>query len=162
MKHQNHIKPLLTIRAAHLDDAPALSQLITNNINHVHGSNYTAKEIELWQDGYSVSEMKTQILNREVFVLENGNTLCGTIQFDAPELKGFYVEHTHRGRYFAAILMDFLLGNLKYNGYDFVQLTCNRWTIDYYKRFRFRLVEKIPMYWKGHWFEEWKMIRELK
>ena len=115
MHSQNKLS--LTIESAQLDEASEISKMIIKNVNYFHVNSYTKEEIKIWERGYSISEMKKQILNKEVYVMRNNDMIYGTIQFDCPEIKGFYVNPEFKSMGFGSILLQFMLSNLRIRGY---------------------------------------------
>ncbi|HAQ71193.1 GNAT family N-acetyltransferase [Salibacteraceae bacterium] len=153
-------QPSSLIRATAVDDATAISKMIIRNVDHFHCDNYTAEELEIWRRGYSIFEVEKQIQNRQSFVLEYDEHIAASIQFDAPEIKGFYVDPKYKGMGFGKTLFNFLLSNLKENGYNHVELTSNKWTVDFYEKFGFEVIGEEIVYWEKHPFTEYRMIKK--
>ena len=158
MTSQN--QPSSLIRATAVDDAPAISEMIIRNVNHFHSDNYTAEELEIWRRGYSILEVEKQIQNRQSFVLEYDERIAASIQFDAPEIKGFYVNPKYKGMGFGKRLFNFLLSSLSENGCNHFELTSNKWTVGFYEKFDFEVIGEEVVYWEEHPFTEYRMIKK--
>ena len=61
---------------------------------------------------------------------------------------------------FGKTLFNFLLSNLKENGYNHVELTSNKWTVDFYEKFGFEVIGEEIVYWEKHPFTEYRMIKK--
>jgi len=158
MKHSD--KNSINIRLAKIDDAAAISDMIVRNVIHFHTDAYTAEEIQIWLRGYSVSETQKQIQNRQTFVLESEGDIYSTIQFDSPEIKGFYVDPKYKGMGYARMLFQFMLSKLKKNGLHQIELTSNKLTIGFYDHFGFELIGEETVVWENHRFIEYRMIKK--
>ena len=159
MKYSN--KNSLNIRAAHNNDAEAISEMIIRNVIHFHSDYYTPEEINIWIRGYSVSETKKQINNRQTFVLENDGLIYGTIQFDPPEIKGLYVDPEYKGLGYGGALLQFMLSKLKKKGWLQIELTSNKLAVGFYKKFGFKISDEETVIWENHPFIEYRMIKTL-
>jgi ribosomal protein S18 acetylase RimI-like enzyme len=147
----------VAIRKAKMEDAVALNEMITRNVDHFHINNYTKEELAIWHRGYSVSEIETHIQNRLAFVLETKGAIRGSIQFDSSEIKGFYIDPQLENQGLGRQLFQFMLAYLIEKGEIEIQLTSNKWTIGFYEKFGFELVEKEIVYWENHPFTEYRM-----
>lgn len=157
--NQTQLKHWLAIRRAQTTDADQLSGLVARNIHLAHKGHYTEEELLIWERGYSISAMKEQISHRQVFILLYNNAVCGTIQLDDREIKGLYTDP--RGAGFGSILMGFIVSHLRSEGYDWAELSSNRWSVGFYKKHRFKVLEKEIVHWEGHPFEEFRMRRDF-
>lgn len=151
----------LGIRPALLEDASLLNPMIIECINKVHADHYTAEELKVWEDGYSTTQLESQISTRQVFVLETKGVLRGLIQWDAPEIKGHYVDPVHRHKGYGRLLLDFLVQELKDQGIDRAELTTNHWTVGFFKQQKFTWVAQETVYWGGLPFTTNRMIRNF-
>ena len=154
-------KSSLNIRSAKIDDAKAISNMVIQNVIHFHTDNYSEEELLIWQRGYTAIEIENQIKTREVFVLEKETNIRGIIQFEAPEIKGFYIDPNYKKIGNGAILLQFMLSKLQQHGYFEVELTCNQLAIGFYEKFDFELIGQEIIYWENHPFIEYRMRKKL-
>lgn len=161
MELKNQKDFITAIRKPQISDAFPISKLIINCINFFHSRHYTDEELAIWQRGYSPSKVKEQLLNRQSIVLEVANEICGLIQFEFPELKGFYIHPKFIGQGFGGILLQEMLSTLKIKGSKQVELSCNKWVVDFYKKYGFELIGEEVVYWENHPFIEYRMIKKL-
>ncbi|MEL6536683.1 MAG: GNAT family N-acetyltransferase [Bacteroidota bacterium] len=149
------------IRKPKLQEAAELSRLIIESVNHFHTSSYTDEEIAIWHRGYSPAKMETQISKGGTRVLEVAGALAGVIQFDAPEIKGFYLRPTYSGQGWGRVLLDHVLSQIKTEGHRRVELTSNKMAAAFYKKLGFQMVGEEMVYWENHPFVEYRMVRSL-
>lgn len=149
------------IRKALINDADELSSLIIKSVDFFHAKNYTDEELAIWKRGYSPNDLKNQILKRDSFVIVAKDIIAGFIQFDPPEIKGFYIKPKFIGKGFGNILLHHTLEIIKANGYEHIELTSNKWTIGFYKKNGFKLTGKEIVYWENHPFVEYRMEKDL-
>lgn len=149
------------IRKALINDADEVSSLIIKSVDFFHAKNYTDEELAIWRRGYSPNDLKIQILKRDSFVLVVKDIIAGFIQFDPPEIKGFYIKPKFIGKGFGNRLLHHTQEILKTNGYKHIELTSNKWTIGFYKKNGFKLIGKEIVYWENHAFVEYRMEKDL-
>lgn len=156
--------PCLTIRQAFPGDAVKISAVINACIDVTHGVNYSPRQIQVWKDGYTPTEILNQFNEKRwVFLLESAKHICGTIQFDprCNQIKGFYVHPSHQNRGFGTILFLYVLGLLKDVGNQEVELSSNPFFKEYYERFAFKAIRSETVVWGGLRFKEYIMRKTL-
>lgn len=156
-----HPNNSIQIREAAPTDAPAISALITNSVDHFHSTHYSEAALVAWRKGYTAEKVAHQIRSYWSLVLELEEDIGGFIQFDPPEIKGFYLEPRFSGRSLGRLLFEYLLDALAAKGYQQVELSSNAWTIDFYKKFGFQLVREEVVVWEGLEFVEYRMVKSL-
>lgn len=149
-------------RRATIEDASAISDLIIRNINYFHIDHYTANEIEIWERGYSTVEVEHQINGRAVFVLVlEDEQICGTVQVDGSEIKGFYIDPKFAGLGLGSRLNKAIINYLKEKGIYNIELTSNKWMIGFYEKQGFKLLGKETVFWEDQPFTEFRMIKNI-
>lgn len=159
--NQHQSNNYYTIQKASITDAQEVSELIIKSVDFFHAKNYTNEELAIWRRGYCPKNLKNQILKRDSFVIVVKNIIAGFIQFDPPEIKGFYIKPKFIGKGFGNILLHHTLEIIKANGYEHIELTSNKWTIGFYNKNGFKLTSKEIVYWENHPFVEYRMEKEL-
>lgn len=159
MSYPKLAKPPLTLRAAHISDAEEISALIIKSVNYFHTDGYTEHELAIWRRGYSPSKVKSQLTHRLSKVLDIEGEIAGFIQFDPPEIKGFYIKPEYSGQGLGSVLLQNMLMTLKVDGHTRIELTSNKMTVDFYKKFGFKLMDEEIVYWENHPFIEYRMIK---
>ncbi|MDF1864403.1 MAG: GNAT family N-acetyltransferase [Saprospiraceae bacterium] len=162
MNHYPNIR--LIIREASIHDAKELRSVIHTCVEKTHGANYSPEEISIWKKGYSINAIEEFIKQkRQVFLLEFGGSICGTIQFDTEcsEIKGFYVHPSYQFQGFGTILLKFILGQLRASGIQNIELSSNKFFKSFYEKFLFQVVRKEQVCWGGYEFEEYRLRKRL-
>ena len=154
----------LMIRPANIRDAIALSQVIQLCIEVSHSKHYLAEEIKVWKKAYTPKAVNSLFdMERDIFLLRAGNMAVGTIQFDRSchEIKGFYVHPAFQQQGYGSILLQFLLGQLKAAGVDYVELSSNPFFKSFYEQFSFQVIRLEQVNWGGFNFQEFRMGKRL-
>ncbi len=159
----------MNIRIANKDDLDGLKKLfeeVVNDLNNI-------KKIDmLWNDEYPFCKFEQDILNKEMYVIENENEIIGSfvisdcydteydnIEWKSNNKKYFYLNRlailpTEQGKGYAKKAMEFIENYAINNNYEAIRLTVyenNIYAIKLYEKFGFEKIEK------GYWQYEDKI-----
>lgn len=152
----------VVIRAAQIEDAPAISNLIISSIHFYHSTHYTPHELTIWRQGYTAAKVREQIRDRQCLVILVGDTLAGVVQFEKPEIKGFYINPSFRRQGLGSSLLQDMLSRLASQGHTAVELTSNKWVVQFYEKHGFSVLGAEEVYWDNHPFWEYRMVKPLE
>ncbi|WP_395711844.1 GNAT family N-acetyltransferase [Reyranella sp.] len=93
------------IRAAHPDDAPAVSEVILAALRETNARDYTASVIERLQQGFGPDAVRTLIGKRKAFVAIAGSRVVGTAGLDGSVVRTVFVAPDAQGRGVGRMLM---------------------------------------------------------
>lgn len=151
----------LIIREAEINDITKINQLIIDSVDFYHSKNFTLGQLKAWKDGYSPSKLEKTIQQRLSYVLVFSNKIIGFIQFDNPEIKGFYIHPNNSRKGYGSILMQYMLDTLQKRGHQRAELTSNLMAIPFYQQMGFKIIKEEVVVWDNQPFHEFRMMKEL-
>ena len=152
----------MNIRIATKNDLEKLNILYKSVIDDMEN----VKKINIWDEVYPFCEFEKDIMNKEMFVIEDEGKILGSFalsEFDDPEYhtiewksnnkKWFYINRlailpSEQGKGYAKQAMEFINKYAIDNNYDFIRLTVhtdNKYAIGLYEKFGFVKIEN------GYW-----------
>ncbi|HAA15603.1 MAG TPA: hypothetical protein DCE41_29400 [Cytophagales bacterium] len=160
MKHSHPSESTPTIRPAQVADAPEISTLILASVDYFHTEHYPAEAIDSWRKGYAPHLVEQQVQKGGSWVLAVSDELAGIIQFEVPEIKGFYIHPRFSGQGFGSLLLQHMLTQVVAQGHSRVELTSNPQAAPFYLKYGFQHVGQEVVPWEGYDFLEYRMVLE--
>lgn len=160
----------MNIRLANKNDLPQINKLFNEVIKDL---NNVKKVDMLWNEFYPFMKFEDDILNQEMYVIENEDNIIGSFAlstYDDPDYKNIewlskdkkflYLNRlvilpTEQGKGYAKQAMKFIEEYAKNNNYQVIRLTVykdNKYAIGLYEKLGFIKVEK------GYWQLEDKIF----
>lgn len=93
------------IRAAHADDAPAVSDVILAALRETNARDYTASVIERLEQSFSPASVRTLLGKRKAFVAVLGSRIVGTAALDGSTVRTVFVAPDVQGQGVGRLLM---------------------------------------------------------
>lgn len=93
------------IRAAHPDDAPAVSEVILAALRETNARDYTPSVIERLQQSFSPDAVRVLIGKRKAFVAVAGSRIVGTAGLDGSVVRTVFVAPDVQGQGVGRMLM---------------------------------------------------------
>jgi ribosomal protein S18 acetylase RimI-like enzyme len=149
------------IRKAEIKDANEVSELIIKCINTFHVNNYTVSELDIWKRGYTPLKVESYFSQRQSLVLVIDKEIAGIIQFEAPEIKGFYLKPKYFSKGIGRLLLEYIILIIKKDNHKVIELSSNKWIVAFYKKFGFTVKKEEIVYWENHPFIEYRMEKSL-
>ena len=151
----------MQIRKATIDDARKISYLIRKNADKVIENNYTVEQLEAWKRQQTVSNIRSNIMNKTIFCAFQNGKLVGTIGLNKDWLVGMYINYNKRHRGLGNKLLVFIENYASQNAIKKLYLIATPNGFGFYLKNGYKPLEEVNSYYNGIRFIETKMAKEI-
>jgi putative acetyltransferase len=153
--------PLNIRKATHHDVLP-LSQLIANNAKQYLAPHYSAAQLAVFLDHYSVARVSENISKQRIFCTERDGQIVGTVGLDGALVVGFYTHIAHQRQGIGQALMAHLHADAIARGIDRLELFASPVAVSFYLKIGYAVQAVQQVIYSGLAFEETHMQIDLR
>ena len=129
------------IRPARADESATISALIDRTVLVSNVADYDAAAMENLRVYNTPAYIAERMAGRDVFVLEEGGRVIGTVSLGDGRLRAMYVDPERQGRGFGRALVEHLEGYARGLGHRELKLSSSLTARGFYRKLGYREVE---------------------